>query len=56
MASRAGTATTESVVLALCELALSQDDQEGLSEFQIIMNLVLVSINTVQIDKHSHDY
>ena len=33
MASRASTATTESVVLALRELALFQGDQEGLSEF-----------------------
>lgn len=33
MASPADTATTETVAVALRELALSQGDQEGLAEF-----------------------
>ena len=33
MASQADTATTATVALALRELALSEGDQEGLSEF-----------------------
>ena len=52
MASPADTATTETVAVALRELALSQGDQEGLAEF--LMEYFTSSDNAFLSGKYKH--